>query len=714
MKTKEQLYRKICEIADQMHQNGEQISRSDLAFVLRKEGFDCQDDNNLSKDIYDAYQAQGKPESIVKAIVGNNKDKSIVDQYELNAVAESGRQENALDLMIKDLRETTIQMDKTRDELADVLRVELAHMSHELMDFFKGDAELKQLKEESAQLMLNYGRMIDQYKSAEDSVKTNIHDFVVLRSNVNNLFMKYANTLVDIFGEGIKVVAPQLFDFDKVTWLDVDTMKNNVEMEYTRLDEKCTLLLGEIAQNFGQAIDRNKRLMETELRGMKLLTASGKTTSASTLGAGLLIAAFDMMSHRIDAGRKTVMMQNEQTKLKGSIMKDKSLIEADLMRLATIYKTLNDIYMPRAEAFGRLSKSVMGERVEQIAESLYTTPELKELKNQRDTLVDQLRRLEQEIADHEENISLFEKQIGNDKGMLQTQKQRYDEAMDTKPSKPNAIINIVSIGTAKSRYAQKLTDWMKEYGELANEYENLEMDVKEFEEDLKSHKQGLEKAEKEYAEAKRRLKETNQKMQDKLKSDTEAKKKALPYLNDMIRLLYTAKQICESKLDDSLLNPVSLSSDNDLTKIPDMIDRKLKDFGDEIHAELEKEANEGQDKKGMGDADAALAKTIMDCGDNIVSLIENWGYLQTEEMRQRMTKDAYDEQIGKLKVAFKETMDKIDNQSEALMQALRKANNATSTDQLSKALCELSDNKALQLSEKELTEIMNGTRHIEI
>ena len=46
------------------------------------------------------------------------------------------------------------------------------------------------------------------------------------------------------------MVSPDLFDFNRIEWLDVDEMLKYVELEYNKLTETCTALMGEISDSF--------------------------------------------------------------------------------------------------------------------------------------------------------------------------------------------------------------------------------------------------------------------------------------------------------------------------------------------------------------------------------------------------------------------------------------------------------------------------------
>ena len=67
-----------------------------------------------------------------------------------------------------------------------------------------------------------------------------------MRGQICTLYRQYAMTLTDAFGDSIKAISPDLFDFDSIEWLDVQGMLQNVKLDYDRITEKCSILMSDI------------------------------------------------------------------------------------------------------------------------------------------------------------------------------------------------------------------------------------------------------------------------------------------------------------------------------------------------------------------------------------------------------------------------------------------------------------------------------------
>lgn len=257
MENEQRVYGYVKSIAEEQFAKKEMISRADVAYILKeKYKVECADGAELSGLVYRAYEALGKPESIRWAISTNGGDKSVVDQYELNIRLGKGETEQAVAIVEKDLSDSSHWLDEARQKISDVLKLELAQDAAALSKWLQGTSGIEEVKTKSSALMQNYGKMVECYQAAESGVRGDIHDFVELRSDVNARFMQYANALVDVFGDSIRVVAPQLFDFDGVKYLDAASMQQSAQLEFDKLSQNCTLLLGEIASHYSATMSQ--------------------------------------------------------------------------------------------------------------------------------------------------------------------------------------------------------------------------------------------------------------------------------------------------------------------------------------------------------------------------------------------------------------------------------------------------------------------------
>ena len=701
MKGEKDLYAAIKEIAELQHADNEQITRSDVAAVLRsKYKIDVQDGVSLSEAIYNAYKKYDNSQIIRTTIISNNENTSVVDLYELNISLEKDSSE-AVSLVKKDLEKTESALQTAQKEVRSVL--EIKTLSTELIKEFSGYGEIDQIQKKSAALMQNYGKMVNEYQNAEECVKADVRDFLLLRSSINDKFLQYSSALVDVFGESVKIVAPQLFDFDSIKWLDVSLMQTEKQLQYDKLDENCTILIGEIAEHFQKTMSQ----MPVWMKSSKSLGKSGGVYG------GLVAAAFSFLNHYLDAAAKTTQMEREFLKFEDSIVKDRMVINSDLMRVATIHKTMNDVYIPQADTFLKYCGQVMSEDLDNMLNNIYTE-ETKPLKAERDEILNRLKLLEQSINDHNEWISFFNKRLKDRNSLLVSKKDLYDKAMSGKPAEPSFVGKIFN---SKS-YERKLFEWNKSNGVFVDAYEETKADVYEAEQDLKSHQSSLEDEKREYEDLKLKLSKINKKIAEKLVCDNQKKLEVLKHLKNLITLLHAGKSVLENKLDDNLLNVRTIKEIE--YQLPAQIENQVNKFVSETCSDLKNNGVEISQSIlrnfGVDSATASVEqiKTVQESIEKTSEILQNITYLQSEQIKSKLTREAYEAEFERLKKEFQQSMSQIDEKSEVIMKAIQKANNSNNKEELRKALIELTGNSEYNLSESDFDKILKGEKTIEI
>ena len=93
------------------------------------------------------------------------------------------------------------------------------------------------------------------------------------------------------------MVSPDLFDFKRIEWLDVDEMLKYVELEYNKLTEKCTALIGEISDSF-------RTSLQGSLQAYKSLSNGNKSL-------GLAMAGLTMLEHYMGASERANRLKSD-------------------------------------------------------------------------------------------------------------------------------------------------------------------------------------------------------------------------------------------------------------------------------------------------------------------------------------------------------------------------------------------------------------------
>ena len=483
-------------------------------------------------------------------------------------------------------------------------------------------------------------------------------------------------------------------------------MQSQTELQFNQLDQNCTLLVNEVADHFNKTLNQ----LPVWMNSSKVLGPK------NGIYGTLVVGAISYLNHFMQAQDKSIRMERELLKLKESIIKDRTQVKADLYRLAKIHKTLNDLYIPKASAYLRLSEEVLSADLNELMNSFYNG-ECEQLKKERDEVLNRMKELERSINDHNDNLALFNGQMKDWNGMLESQKSNYEEAKSKKPEEPNFISKIFT----GDKYKRKLHEWMVTNGELVGAYEEMLVDVELTKENIASHKDQIEKEKVEYESLSKKLKELNAKIAQKLSATPEQKLAVLKKLKDLLSLLHAGKKVVESRLDDSLLEVAQIPNPEQANQLPQEILAKYEGFCNKIVNEIRAGGTEVADDllKEFGiEKESEAAQKVTETSQQVMSkvadLLQNASYLQSEQMRSQLTEEVYRKELEKLQEEFKKSMDNISDQSKVLLEALQKANTATNKSDLRQALIEISGQSDFQLSESDFDAMLRGEKSIEI
>ena len=495
--------------------------------------------------------------------------------------------------------------------------------------------------------------------------------------------------LIDAFGDSVKAIAPQLFDFDSIEWLDTQQMLQNVKLDYDQITEHCSILMSSISESFSQSLKQ----------------ASNSYRSAGSKQAGLLLAGLNMVSHYIDASSRTSELKEELLTLKNRVKHDVTLVKGDLSRLLVIYKTLNDLFIPQSEAFCQYSDQVLQGEWQQIVDSIYKNPNIQSLKQQRDKILDQCREVEAGIADAETNLAYYTAHIDKCNTLLSNMLDRYTQARESKPKKPLLF--------GRKRYNREIYEWNIACKPVITRYEDLQTDIKLDNDELMNQKATLARLQPRRQELRQELNRINKRIMGELKVTQATREKILPHLESIVKLLRIAREIAESHLDQKLTidgNAMAeaISDVNKQRRIAAEREQTTIDVTNKQqnnparHTELSEE----------GTLQIANAGNVAIQGT--INLLEAWGTLQAQRAKSAIAAEKYDQELAKLQEEFRRNIAEIDDKSAILRESLSRINTAKGHEQLKDALLSLAGKDSRLFTDDEWTEFFNGNKTIEL
>ena len=709
-----QIYQTIQKLASELVHHHTAFTRADLAYELKKFGIE-KDSIDVSRLVWEAYHYYNKDIKIKKAFINNEKKQSIIDEYQICQLVEESDASPLFTLFDQKLNNGKksvkhLQMDMNKSlELSPVQKIDLRNT-------IIGTKGVVEVKAEAIAIFNTYTNLITSYDRAKDDTKAIMADFVFLREKVADIYRQYSIALVDIFGDSIKAISPELFDFDSIQWLDVAGMLQAVKLEYDNLSNTCAVLTSEIQESFRSSLQGSVETY-SRINNKKL---------------ALVMSGINMVSHYLDAQNRTLLFQQDLVTLKDKIKYDVATIKGDGGRLLLIYKTMNDLHIPRAKAFYKYGQQVLSSEFTSLLDSLYQRPEIRSLKQQRDEILLDYKQTEKALIDAQLNINSYVNNIAAYSQLLENEKSDYQQALNSKPSRPNFLLNLFSFGSARTRYNREIYEWNEVCAPLVERYKELLVDVDLDKKELETLRADLKRHEVHCGILKANLKKLNREILNKIRVEPEIKLKVANRLESLIQFLRIAKEIVSSKLDTKLIHTVeipkyeslgiSLALREGIQSFANSLRQGLEQDEEEEILYLKKEIEEARnrDTNTLATDKAKEELTIAEQMKNkqivskTVDVFESWANLKLLQTKQKLTQEIYDFELQKLREKFKKNMADIDNKGFLLGEALRKMNTSQSMEELKEGLLMLTDIKGLKLTEEDFEQFLNGTKIIEI
>lgn len=713
-KDKTTIYDAIRNIAAKLCKDGETYLRADLAYELKQYGIDA-DSIDVSRLALEAYKYFNNDRNIKQAFVTNDSRSALIDEYQLTDLLDNDNPEDAMALASKELAKTSDTLAALKRDIDMNMSLAVAKAASGMMDTVTGTGGVNAVRTEASTLFDRYSKMVGTYHEGEDTVRRNIADFTTLRTDIGTTYQEFAMQLIDIYGNNIKAVAPNLFDFNQVQFLDVDSMLKHTELEYNRISDKCSALIGEISDSFQNSL--------------KSSIAAYKSAGQGNKALGLAMAGLGMLNHYMEAGERTNRLRSDLSVFKTSIKHDSTLIKADLGRLLVIYKTLNDVVIPKADIFLRYASKLMSSDIKAITDSLYDNAEIRPLEEQRRELLAQLKVLDGEINDHLQNIDVYQSLISDITTTLDSKRASYRDAKARKPTKPFFLLNIVTFGKANKDYNRNYAEWDAVCYPLVREYENYQVDLKLDKDELAAHQSDLNFKKQEQHLAKQKLNEVNQRIRSKINASNDTQLKMLPHLRTVIAMLRLGREIMETKLDKKLTGTVSIPDFKSTEKLPADIENNLSLFtstlADNIHADrgmAEALLNGVDDYRGVNEIDRKYSEEdlaqVTEASEQTlqqgISLLDSALQLKKQQLNGKLASAAYDEAFDKIASDFRKQIKGIDNKSVFVREVMRRANLAKDDDERKQALLMLSELSGQNLSEQEFKDFINDKKQISL
>ena len=228
---------------------------------------------------------------------------------------------------------------------------------------------------------------------------------------------------------------------------------------------------------------------------------------------------------------------------------------------------------------------------------------------------------------------------------------------------------------------------------------------------------------KKYDELRNELETISRSLREHLCIDKQLQTRVAAHLSDYIRLLFVAKEICESSLNNELVNTVNIEKIEDVV-LPAEITHNIHSFVDTIAGNMHISSAQAADIVSL--ATSEVPKDGYDEeGLNVVAqqanqLVEHGAELckQLIELRTQMLQDAHEEayyqqELTKLQNKFQTQMQNAGNAAQSILEIAAQLNSTENPDIVKQALMDLSGSKE-PYSSQDLQDFLEGKRTINI
>ena len=711
---KKAVYESIRALAARLCKEGEVYLRADLAYELKRFGI-ADDSIEVSRLALEAYRHFGNDQKIRTAFATNDNRHPLVDECLLADMLDNGQCDSAMQLTRKELSRAASTLSALGSDVAANMSPAMVEVASDLTDTLKGTSGAKAVRQKVSALFGRYSQMVDRYHDGENAVRQIIAGFNTLRTDIGSTYQEYARRLVDVYGDGIRMVAPGLFDFGQVEYLDVDGMLKHAQLEYDRISDSCGALVSEISDSFRSALESSVQAYRSAAQGSKAV--------------GLAMAGLGMLRHYMDSSERTNRLRLDLEVFKTNVRRDATAIKADMGRLLVIYKTLNDVVMPKADVYMRHAARLMASELTAITDALYSDAGIAPLEAQRRQLQARLKAIDGAINDHLQNIDVYQSLVSDLTATLESKRDSYRSAVSRRPSKPFFLFNVLTFGYLGGWYNRRYAEWDTACHPLVREYESNQVDLKLDKDELASHRKELKRLRSERADCARQLDGLNRQVRGRMQVPDEVKLRMLPHLRSVVALLRLGREIAETRLDSRLVGTVTIADSQPQAQLPADIEQNLTQFAtmlaDNVKADRATalsmlngvgdiccaEPNAG----GYSDEDVAeVAAGQEQALQQGIALLNGFMELKAKQLQGMLTRAEYDREYQRMAADFDSRLRTIDDRSAYVREVMRRINTAMNDDDRRQALLMLSELSGQSLTEQEYDDFVAGRKDIEL
>ncbi|MCG8858357.1 hypothetical protein [Tenacibaculum finnmarkense] len=466
----------IIKKAQKLHVDSAVINRRMLVDYLNETlHINLKEGLHIKQLLKDAYVKASYSSSIQNAIVNN-----IEDNDGRNKVFNPERVEQrviALDIqnpqidlndfeLIEHETELVKQVDGTSEIQAIQLNIETLKPTKEFSLTGKFKVEAK--KDHAFKIKDEYHKIIKTHQKVKDINLNLVDDFAKTRNKLKLVREDLLQLLVDLVGDGIKTKEPKLFDVSKINWESFEDSYGQLKTFYEDVNKKIKTFENSHQQHMGNIYQSGKNQFNSFLSEATNLSNAGNLNSKNLKGAAggaavsfLIEGGLSVAKARAEAKKTIAQIDLDIEKLKEGIQGDVQIILDDILKLGRFYSELKDKLIPKLQLFSQITVNKLINDITPLYEQIISNSEIKDLRDSNRNLMTELRTIEAELVDKEEQIKYNEFKGQKLTKDIEDYQVEHDFLMSLHPVEPNLFYKIISPFNSKKLYKETLEDWCR-------------------------------------------------------------------------------------------------------------------------------------------------------------------------------------------------------------------------------------------------------------
>lgn len=481
----------IQKIAIGLSQNNQSLLRRELVMQLNDEipQLDLLDGKIVNALIKEAYSQTHSPvvqKALSECFFDNKGDKLVYDPHRisnaslnLNLSGDEVLDLNKFEQKTEVVKGALEYLGKT-DAIAEIneAKMEIELLVAEDNFSLTGRTKVDDTFKYAMKIHDGYSNLIDQYRFAQQANMDLIEDFEFLRTQLLDFRREVTQLFSEILGEDIKVSHPDLFDFDRIEYFNIEKFRKDLNLAFDSLGQKMQIFKTNYNQKmsklkedgFGHADRALDRLSKTKRRRGHV---TGRQVKGQVAAAALGFAfdAFISISEtRKNAEETVAQLKHDIELMKLGLKGDAQLIAEDLLRLTTIHSRIKGVLIPAVKKFINEANTIYNLKLKSAYSEMVKGGTIAELSSENRRLAAEKKQLSLEIEDKNQGIEICEAEKLRYKELISEIQWEYDFVNDNKPETPVYFHNVISFGKAKTNYEKHLSDWERITEPLRTKY----------------------------------------------------------------------------------------------------------------------------------------------------------------------------------------------------------------------------------------------------